>query len=216
MPAQICVNVALPATAFVASPAFLCCRHSPWHVRSRRSVRCCRSSGHIDGGTFSSPQEESTFADGSVTFALQDNAASGTAPGKSPLHRGADDHPSRPIQRNTLTIPPPIPERNPSPTLPAPAHIDAVALPSPVGGAQGGGAGDPATAGGSGDEEIDFRLHSQFPQLPWSTPLTYMLTMRACLTADPAERPKFEQVRRRCHTHVSTAACAVRSSFAGR
>ena len=79
----------------------------------------CRSSGHIDGGTLSSPQEESTFADGSVTFALQDANASGAIPGKASAQRLPHAHHGDPGARqphkSDFSIPPPIPERSPSP-----------------------------------------------------------------------------------------------------
>ena len=170
----------------------------------------CRSSGHIEGGTLSPPHEESTFADGSVTFALQDNnagagAGSGVIHNKSPPHRAGHDHGARHNQRADFTIPPPIPERGPSPSLPAPEPARSPSSAahdtqnSGNGGSGAGRLGDGASPGAatdcSGEKEVDFRLHSCFPQLPWSSPLTYMLTMRACLNAEPAERPKFEQVR---------------------
>ena len=33
-----------------------------------------------------------------------------------------------------------------------------------------------------------------FPHLPSSTPLTYLLTMMACLSDRPGDRPTFEQL----------------------
>ena len=38
-------------------------------------------------------------------------------------------------------------------------------------------------------------MHPDFPEVPVGIPLTYTLTMHACLSAAPAERPNFEQVR---------------------
>ena len=38
-------------------------------------------------------------------------------------------------------------------------------------------------------------LNPAFPTLPTAVPLTYTLTMHACLSASPDERPSFEQVR---------------------
>jgi serine/threonine protein kinase len=40
----------------------------------------------------------------------------------------------------------------------------------------------------------DFERHPGFPHLPASVPLTYTLTMQACLSARPEERPSFAQV----------------------
>eukprot|EP00892_Ulva_mutabilis_P002023 jgi/Ulvmu1/11821/UM080_0032.1 len=177
-----------------------------WEIMSGSPIYVVKSSGHIDGGTLSPPNEESTFADGSVTFALQDaGAGSGAIPNKNAVHRAAHDHGGgRHTARADFTIPPPIPERGPSPTLnpPSPRHNPSSTEAAPLHGtasadAVGAGREDAGTqhAAASEDKEVDFRLHSQFPQLPWSTPLTYMLTMRACLNADPAERPKFEQIQ---------------------
>jgi hypothetical protein len=37
----------------------------------------------------------------------------------------------------------------------------------------------------------EYRRHPDFPTLPESTPLTYVLAMMACLSSDLAERPTF-------------------------
>ena len=39
-----------------------------------------------------------------------------------------------------------------------------------------------------------FRTHPMFPSLPSSVPLTYTLTLKACLSEKPSERPSFEQL----------------------
>lgn len=39
-----------------------------------------------------------------------------------------------------------------------------------------------------------FRTHPLFPSLPSSVPLTYTLTLKACLSEKPSERPSFEQL----------------------
>jgi hypothetical protein len=36
--------------------------------------------------------------------------------------------------------------------------------------------------------------HEDYPALPASVPLTYTLTMLACLSARPADRPSFSQM----------------------
>lgn len=38
------------------------------------------------------------------------------------------------------------------------------------------------------------RLHGSFPDLPSSVPLTFTLTMKACLCEQPCERPSFGQI----------------------
>lgn len=50
-------------------------------------------------------------------------------------------------------------------------------------------------AGGRGG--TTFESHRDFPHLPPSAPLTFLLTMQACLSAVPEDRPTFEQVRSR-------------------
>jgi hypothetical protein len=44
----------------------------------------------------------------------------------------------------------------------------------------------------SDDDELV--LHPLFPNLPSSVPLTYTLTMEACLSSAPEERPSFQQL----------------------
>ena len=39
-----------------------------------------------------------------------------------------------------------------------------------------------------------FEAHPMFPHLPTTTPLTYLLTMMACLSEKPADRPTFAQL----------------------
>jgi hypothetical protein len=39
-----------------------------------------------------------------------------------------------------------------------------------------------------------FYRHPDFPHLPASVPLTYTLTMQACLSLEPRERPTFPQI----------------------
>lgn len=41
----------------------------------------------------------------------------------------------------------------------------------------------------------EFRWNPDFPTLSRAAPLTYTLTMKACLSAEAAERPTFAQVR---------------------
>lgn len=43
--------------------------------------------------------------------------------------------------------------------------------------------------------EVEYVMNPAFPNLPSSVPLTYTLTMHACLSAVPSERPTFAQVR---------------------
>lgn len=59
---------------------------------------------------------------------------------------------------------------------------------------------DDKAAAGNGqpqqqEEDGDYVMNPQFPEMPASVPLTYTLTMHACLSASPEERPTFEQVR---------------------
>lgn len=44
------------------------------------------------------------------------------------------------------------------------------------------------------DEGGGYVINPQFPEMPASVPLTYTLTMHACLSASPEERPTFQQV----------------------
>jgi hypothetical protein len=41
---------------------------------------------------------------------------------------------------------------------------------------------------------VDFVMHAGFPELPVSVPLTFTLTMYACLSRLPEERPTFSQI----------------------
>lgn len=43
--------------------------------------------------------------------------------------------------------------------------------------------------------EYDYVPHPEFPDLPSAVPLTFTLTMHACLSLTPSERPSFRQVR---------------------
>lgn len=43
---------------------------------------------------------------------------------------------------------------------------------------------------------LEYVVHPAFPELPATVPLTFTLTMHACLSLTPSERPSFEQVRR--------------------
>lgn len=45
-----------------------------------------------------------------------------------------------------------------------------------------------------GDAQQRFALHPDFPHLPPSTPLTYVLTMQAALSEHAAERPSFADI----------------------
>ena len=46
-----------------------------------------------------------------------------------------------------------------------------------------------------GDEDDgELVLHPLFPNLPGSAPLTYTLTLEACLSSAPEERPSFAQI----------------------
>jgi hypothetical protein len=42
--------------------------------------------------------------------------------------------------------------------------------------------------------DVDFIMHAGFPDLPKSVPLTFTLTMYACLSRVPEERPTFSQI----------------------
>lgn len=44
------------------------------------------------------------------------------------------------------------------------------------------------------NQEVQYMAHPAFPDVPEATPLTYTLTMHACLCMSPAERPTFDQV----------------------
>ena len=67
-------------------------------------------------------------------------------------------------------------------------------------GDSGGGAlglGEDDRFGGADDEDcvdVDFVMHAGFPDLPREVPLTFTLTMYACLSRVPDERPTFEQI----------------------
>jgi hypothetical protein len=56
----------------------------------------------------------------------------------------------------------------------------------------------PSTAGSMGvlaaRQRAMYVRHPDFPHLPASVPLTYTLTMQACLSESHGERPTFEQV----------------------
>lgn len=45
------------------------------------------------------------------------------------------------------------------------------------------------------DVDVDFVMHAGFPDLPPAVPLTFTLTMYACLSRTPEERPTFAQIR---------------------
>lgn len=69
-------------------------------------------------------------------------------------------------------------------------------------GVNGGPGGDHETVEpGVEDEEAGkqkvYVINPEFPRLPSSVPLTYTLTMVACLCSNPDERPSFAQVRDR-------------------
>lgn len=42
--------------------------------------------------------------------------------------------------------------------------------------------------------DVDFVMHAGFPELPTVVPLTFTLTMHACLSRLPEERPTFSQI----------------------
>ena len=44
------------------------------------------------------------------------------------------------------------------------------------------------------EQQFEYFMHPAFPELPESAPLTFTLTMHACLSASPADRPTFDQV----------------------
>lgn len=48
------------------------------------------------------------------------------------------------------------------------------------------------------DEETEYVMNAMFPEMPPSVPLTYTLTVHACLSAAPGERPTFSQVVSQC------------------
>jgi hypothetical protein len=50
------------------------------------------------------------------------------------------------------------------------------------------------TTGGK-KKKKSVKLNPRFPRLPQATPLTYTLTMKACLSNSPAERPTALQLR---------------------
>lgn len=50
--------------------------------------------------------------------------------------------------------------------------------------------------------DVEYTMNPAFPDLPSSVPLTYTLVMHACLSAAPAERPTFAQVRNTAPFHV--------------
>lgn len=41
---------------------------------------------------------------------------------------------------------------------------------------------------------VQYSRHQHFPNLPASTPLTYVLAMKAALSEQPSERPSFEDL----------------------
>ena len=51
------------------------------------------------------------------------------------------------------------------------------------------------TPAGRGACTEQYTMQPSFPALPTAVPLTYTLTMHACLSTAPEERPTFEQVR---------------------
>ena len=44
------------------------------------------------------------------------------------------------------------------------------------------------------EDDGEYMLHPRFPNLPGSVPLTYTLTLEACLSSAPEERPSFAQI----------------------
>jgi hypothetical protein len=73
----------------------------------------------------------------------------------------------------------PAPEAEYQPNSPATSDPDDVVVV---------GAGEPEVI------ETEYIAHPSFPKLPASVPLTYTLTMVACLSAKPEDRPSFAQV----------------------
>jgi hypothetical protein len=56
------------------------------------------------------------------------------------------------------------------------------------------GKAEDAAASDHGAEDNEYVAHPDFPKLPASVPLSFTLTMVACLSAKPEERPSFPQV----------------------
>eukprot|EP00892_Ulva_mutabilis_P012772 jgi/Ulvmu1/9868/UM057_0022.1 len=54
-----------------------------------------------------------------------------------------------------------------------------------------------ATKGGSDalKPQFEYIMHPAFPELPAGAPLTFTLTMHACLSVSPTDRPSFDQVK---------------------
>ena len=55
--------------------------------------------------------------------------------------------------------------------------------------------GDGASPGTPQHAQHEYLMHPAFPELPEGAPLTYTLTMHACLSISPNDRPTFDQVR---------------------
>ena len=70
--------------------------------------------------------------------------------------------------------------------------------------------------GGEEGGAADVVVHPAFPALPASVPLTYALTMQACLAASPTERPTFEQVLTLLHDCDAEVAVGEYINSAGR
>ena len=66
-------------------------------------------------------------------------------------------------------------------------------------------------AGGAPDVEV----HPAFPSVPGSVPLTFALTMQACLAPSPTDRPSFEQVLTLLHDCASEVAVGEYINAAG-
>lgn len=75
---------------------------------------------------------------------------------------------------------------------------------------EGAAGGDCETVEPDEDEEVEkqkvYVINPEFPRLPFSVPLTYTLTMVACLCSNPDERPTFAQVSFR-HQGSSRSCC---------